>query len=122
MTQIVFDIDALDRFVERIGGSSPIPVLVGIFPVTSYRLALRLHNEVPGIVVPQDLQDALRDAGRRMRRASGSRTRASWSAGARELAAVSTSSRRTGGRSACSSCSAERYGSGSAVPTSSPGS
>lgn len=39
------------------------PVLVGIFPLTSYRLALRLHNEVPGIVVPQTLQDALRDAG-----------------------------------------------------------
>ena len=31
--------------------------------VTSYRLALRLHNEVPGIVVPQPLQDALAEAG-----------------------------------------------------------
>jgi homocysteine S-methyltransferase len=38
-------------------------VLVGILPVTSYRFALRLHNEVPGIVLPQSLQDALRDAG-----------------------------------------------------------
>ena len=33
MTQIVFDIDALDRFAERIGGCSPIPVLAGIFPL-----------------------------------------------------------------------------------------
>jgi methionine synthase I (cobalamin-dependent)/5,10-methylenetetrahydrofolate reductase len=63
MTQIVFDLDLLDRFVERVGGSWPIPVLLGIFPLTSYRLALRLHNEVPGIVVPQDLQDALEAAG-----------------------------------------------------------
>jgi homocysteine S-methyltransferase len=62
MTQIVFDLECLDRFAERLGGSWPIPVLVGVFPVTSYRLALRLHNEVPGIVVPDDLQVALRDA------------------------------------------------------------
>jgi homocysteine S-methyltransferase len=62
MTQIVFDIAALDRFAGEIGGW-PIPVLMGIFPLTSHRLALRLHNEVPGIVVPQELQDALAEAG-----------------------------------------------------------
>src|SRR5213079_3305229 len=56
MTQIVFEVECLDRFAERLGGSWPIPVLVGVFPVTSYRLALRLHNEVPGIVVPEELQ------------------------------------------------------------------
>ena len=38
-------------------------MLAGIFPVTSHRLALRLHNEVPGIIVPQELQDALEAAG-----------------------------------------------------------
>ncbi len=63
MTQIVFDVDYLDRFAELLGGEWPIPVLVGIFPVSSYRLALRLHNEVPGIVVPESLQKALEDAG-----------------------------------------------------------
>jgi methionine synthase / methylenetetrahydrofolate reductase (NADH) len=63
MTQIVFDPEYLDRFVERLGGTWPIPVLVGIFPLTSHRLALRLHNEVPGIVVPDALQDALERAG-----------------------------------------------------------
>jgi methionine synthase / methylenetetrahydrofolate reductase (NADH) len=63
MTQIVFDLDYLDAFVERLGGKWPIPVLLGIFPLTSYRLAVRLHNEVPGIIVPQKLQDALEAAG-----------------------------------------------------------
>jgi homocysteine S-methyltransferase len=62
MTQIVFDLDELDRFAAVLGGWQ-IPVLAGIFPLTSYRLALRLHNEVPGIVVPQALQDALDQAG-----------------------------------------------------------
>jgi methionine synthase / methylenetetrahydrofolate reductase (NADH) len=63
MTQIVYDLDQLDSFRERLGGEWPIPVLVGVFPLTSYRLALRLNNEVPGIVVPEPLQEALRDAG-----------------------------------------------------------
>jgi homocysteine S-methyltransferase len=63
MTQIVFDAEYLDRFVERLGGTWPIPLLVGVFPLTSHRLALRLHNEVPGILVPQPLQDALEHAG-----------------------------------------------------------
>jgi homocysteine S-methyltransferase len=62
MTQIIFDLDVLDRFAERLG-DWPVPVIAGIFPLTSHRLALRLHNEVPGIVVPQTLQDALADAG-----------------------------------------------------------
>jgi methionine synthase I (cobalamin-dependent)/5,10-methylenetetrahydrofolate reductase len=63
MTQIIFDLELLDRFLDRFGGPSPIPVLVGVFPVWSHPLALRLHNEVPGIVVPERVQEALRDAG-----------------------------------------------------------
>jgi homocysteine S-methyltransferase len=63
MTQIVFDLDELDRFRDALGGEWPIPVLAGIFPVTSYRLARRLHDEVPGIVVPEGLQQALESAG-----------------------------------------------------------
>jgi methionine synthase I (cobalamin-dependent) len=63
MTQIVFDLEPFEAFRERLGGKWPIPVLVGIIPVTSYRFALRLHNEVPGIVVPEELQRALEEAG-----------------------------------------------------------
>ena len=62
MTQVLFDLDYLDRFLERLGGS-PIPILIGVFPVWSHQLALRLHNEVPGIVVPEHIQEALRKAG-----------------------------------------------------------
>ena len=63
ITQIVFDMEYLDRFVERLGGEWPIPILIEIFPLTSYRLALRLNNEVPGIVVPDELQHAISEAG-----------------------------------------------------------
>jgi homocysteine S-methyltransferase len=38
-------------------------VLIEVFPLTSHRLALRLHNELPGIVVPDQLQNELQDAG-----------------------------------------------------------
>ncbi len=65
MTQALFDLDLLDRFAERLGGSWPIPLLVGIFFVRSYELALRLHNEVPGIVVPEPVQERYRQAGAR---------------------------------------------------------
>jgi methionine synthase / methylenetetrahydrofolate reductase(NADPH) len=63
MTQILFDLEYLDAFVERLGGSWPIPVLVGIWPVGSHQLAVRIHNEVPGIVVPDPVQERLRAAG-----------------------------------------------------------
>ena len=63
MTQVLFDLSYLEAFLERLGGSCPIPLLVGIFYVRSYQLALRLHNEVPGIVVPEHVQERLSTAG-----------------------------------------------------------
>ena len=63
MTQIVFEVAQLEPLLDRLGGSPPVPFVLGVFPLTSYRLALRLHNEVPGISVPEPLQAALRDAG-----------------------------------------------------------
>ncbi|MDX6512719.1 MAG: methionine synthase / methylenetetrahydrofolate reductase [Gaiellaceae bacterium] len=63
MTQVLFDLSFLDRFLERLGGSCPIPLLVGIWPLRSHQLAERVHNEVPGIVVPEPFQEELRRAG-----------------------------------------------------------
>jgi methionine synthase I (cobalamin-dependent)/5,10-methylenetetrahydrofolate reductase len=62
MTQALFDLAYLDRFEELIGGW-PVPLLLGIFYVRSYQLAVRLHNEVPGIIVPEDVQRRLDEAG-----------------------------------------------------------
>ena len=63
MTQALFGVEVLDRFVERLGGAWPIPALVGVWPLRSHAMALRLHNEVPGISVPGAVLSALRDAG-----------------------------------------------------------
>jgi methionine synthase I (cobalamin-dependent)/5,10-methylenetetrahydrofolate reductase len=62
MTQALFDLSYLDRFEQLLGGW-PIPILVGIFIVRSHQLAVRLHNEVPGIVVPEPVQERLLAAG-----------------------------------------------------------
>src|SRR5881394_2977032 len=62
MTQALFDLSYLDRFEEALG-VWPVPVLLGIFYVRSYQLAVRLHNEVPGIIVTEPVQQRLERAG-----------------------------------------------------------
>ncbi|HKG43649.1 MAG TPA: bifunctional homocysteine S-methyltransferase/methylenetetrahydrofolate reductase [Gaiellaceae bacterium] len=62
MTQAIFDLSYLDRFEQLIEGW-PVPLLLGIFYVRSYQLAVRLHNEVPGIIVPEPVQRRLERAG-----------------------------------------------------------
>jgi 5,10-methylenetetrahydrofolate reductase len=63
MTQILFDMEYFERFFERFGGPSPIPLLVGVWPIRSLELAVRVHNETPGIVVPEHVQERYRAAG-----------------------------------------------------------
>jgi homocysteine S-methyltransferase len=63
-TQPVYDLEVLERFLARAGGS-PVPVLVGILPLHSSRHAEFLHNEVPGITIPDHVRARLREAGDR---------------------------------------------------------
>jgi len=63
MTQPIFDPEHWHAFVKKLGGKPPIPVLIGIWPLTSYKQALRLNNEVPGIVIPESLLKSLESAG-----------------------------------------------------------
>src|SRR4029077_14926639 len=52
MTQPVYELAGLERFLERMSGLTRIPILIGILPLQSFRHAEFLHNEVPGISVP----------------------------------------------------------------------
>ncbi len=63
MTQPLFDPEHWLTFVKKLGGKSPIPVLIGIWPLNSYKQALRLNNEVPGIVIPEAVLKLLESAG-----------------------------------------------------------
>ncbi len=62
MTQISYDAAELDRFLDKLG-SLPIPILLGLMPVQSYRHASFLHNEVPGITLPNDVLERMKQAG-----------------------------------------------------------
>src|SRR5437660_7558876 len=63
MTQPLFDPGHWHAFLKRIGGKSPVPALVGIWPLNGYKQALRLNNEVPGIVIPGAVLKELEAAG-----------------------------------------------------------
>jgi len=63
MTQPIFDPEHWEQFLKRMGGKAPIPILVGLWPLSSYKQAMRLHNEVPGIVIPEPLLKQLEAAG-----------------------------------------------------------
>jgi methionine synthase / methylenetetrahydrofolate reductase (NADH) len=62
MSQPLYDRATLERFFERTG-PLPIPFLLGVLPLQSSRHAEFMHNEVPGIVVPQALRERMRRAG-----------------------------------------------------------
>ncbi len=68
MTQPLFgleQVEAMDTEARRRFGPGgiPLPVLLGILPLQSSRHAEFLHNEVPGITIPDAARAALRDAG-----------------------------------------------------------
>ena len=63
MTQPLFDPAHWCAFLKRLGGKPAIPVLIGVWPLNSYKQALRLNNELPGIVIPEALLKSMEAAG-----------------------------------------------------------
>jgi homocysteine S-methyltransferase len=62
MTQPIYDPHYLQRFIDAIRGID-IPVIVGILPLASHRNAEFLHNEVPGMAIPEPIRERMRRAG-----------------------------------------------------------
>ncbi|HEX7592360.1 MAG TPA: bifunctional homocysteine S-methyltransferase/methylenetetrahydrofolate reductase [Candidatus Limnocylindrales bacterium] len=70
MTQPVYSQGQVEAMLARsrqiFGGSGfPVPVLLGILPLHSSRHAEFLHNEVPGITIPDEQRATMREAGER---------------------------------------------------------
>jgi homocysteine S-methyltransferase len=64
MTQPVFDLDQLDRFLTRVEPLG-VPIIAGIWPLVSLRNAEFLANEVPGVTVPEFILERMRRASAR---------------------------------------------------------
>jgi homocysteine S-methyltransferase len=70
VTQPIFDVEQLATFLKRMeSATGGVPVVAGICPLTSYRNAEFMNNEVPGVSVPQAIMDRMRkaDTGERAR-------------------------------------------------------
>lgn len=61
ITQPVFDVDLLERFLEKIKHVR-IPIFAGIWPLTGLKNAEFMNNEVPGAAVPEEIMERLRKA------------------------------------------------------------
>jgi len=62
MTQPVYDPRTVETFLARVRHLNT-PILVGILPLYSHRNAEFLHNEVPGMRIPDDIRERMRKAG-----------------------------------------------------------
>lgn len=62
MTQPIYELAPLTRFLERVG-KPPLPIILGCIPLHSSRHAEYLHNEVPGITIPDSVRERMRQAG-----------------------------------------------------------
>ncbi len=67
LTQPIYDPSVakafLDRFAEETGSLLDKPLLVGVLPLVSVKHANFLHNEVPGIVIPEITRQRMEQAG-----------------------------------------------------------
>src|SRR5438034_2598233 len=62
MTQPIYELARLLHFLDR-AGKPPIPMILGCIPLHSSRHAEFLHNEVPGITIPDEVRARMRAAG-----------------------------------------------------------
>jgi len=62
MTQPVYDPATVEQFLGSIRHLD-VPVLIGILPLYSHKNAEFLHNEVPGMTIPDDIRERMRKAG-----------------------------------------------------------
>lgn len=62
-TQPVYDLRQAEAYLEGTKDLG-LPVLFGVLPLKSHKMALYMHEKVPGITIPKHLQDAMAEGGR----------------------------------------------------------
>ena len=60
-TQAIYDVAAFDRFMTK--AKPERPVLAGIIPIKSVKMAQYMNDKIPGVDIPQDLIDKIDAAG-----------------------------------------------------------
>ncbi len=61
-TQPMYEMNTLEQFVRRTEQWKK-PIMLGVLPLRSYRHAEFLHNEIPGMTIPEGIREKLRTAG-----------------------------------------------------------
>jgi homocysteine S-methyltransferase len=61
-TQPIYEMRTLELLAKR-AEQWHVPIILGILPLRSYRHAEFLHNEIPGMAIPENIRESLRSAG-----------------------------------------------------------
>jgi 5,10-methylenetetrahydrofolate reductase len=61
-TQVVYDVEGYKKFLKEAKMPPKVKVLVGIFPIRSYKMANFLNEQVPGVSVPKKILDRIKNA------------------------------------------------------------
>jgi len=61
-SQPVYDVELLDSFLNRVAHVPRIPFFIGVLPLASHKNAEFLHNEVPGMQVPEPIRERMHRA------------------------------------------------------------
>lgn len=65
-TNLVYDLDGFEVWLNELGKRNildKVYILAGISPLKSYKMASYMHNEVPGVTIPEHMRKRMEQAG-----------------------------------------------------------
>jgi methylenetetrahydrofolate reductase (NADPH) len=65
-TNLVFDTEGLNRWLEQLDKRnilSKVFILIGVAPIRSLKAAMHMHNEIPGVSIPESIMKRIEVAG-----------------------------------------------------------